>query len=197
MSGEGSRDVEVVVQGKEDYVRGFVRGLLIGENSHWWPVFHREFGIEDETLAETLKEWVGLADPLTRFIVPEEALDRVRKALDDPRSIGLAFRTARPILSGSFDFSVAVFSAELGAKVQDIFGKVPPSVQVTGWSPQEEENPDATGVELYSPAHDYELKGEGSVTGRFRDVLYVHEQARRESQVKECKLSLTLGDPLE
>jgi hypothetical protein len=196
MSGESVRDVEVVVQGKEDYVQGFVRGLLIGENSHWWPVFNHEFGIQDETLAETLKEWVGLSDPLTRLIIPEVALPIVRRALDDPRSVGLALRSARPIVTSSFDFTLAVFNAELGAKVRDIFGKVPPSVTVTGWAPIEEENPDATGVELYSPAHDYELKGQGAVAGPFREVLYVHEQARRVSQVKESRLALELGDPL-
>lgn len=197
MSTESGRDIEVIVQGREGYLLGFVRGLLIGERSQWWPVFNHEFGIQNETLAETLKEWVGLSDPLTRFIVPEAALPVLRRALADPRSVGLTLREARPILSASFEFTVAVYNAELGRKVREIFTKVPPGVVVAGLSLVEEEDPDATGVELYSPAHDYELKGKGTVSGSFRDVLYVHEQARREGQISESRLALELGPVLQ
>lgn len=197
MSTESGRDIEVIVQGKEGYLCGFVRGLLIGEHSHWWPVFNHEFGIQDETLAHTLKEWVGLSDPLTRFIVPEAALPLLKRALADPRSGGITLRQARPILGGSFDFKLEVFNAELGRRVQEIFTNVPPGVVVEGWTPVEEQDPDATGVELYSPTHDYVLKGRGSVRGSFRDVLYVHEQARREGQITESVLALELGPPLE
>jgi hypothetical protein len=195
MSNDGGRDIEVTMQGKEDYACGFVRGLLIGEHSLWWPVFHADFGIQDETLGETLREWVGISEPLSRFIVPEAALPVVRRALGDPRAPGLSLRAARPVLSASFEFTVAVFNHEIGAKVQAVFRQAPPSV--TGWAPKEQEDPDATGTELYSPTHEYELKGTGSVAGPFRDVLYVHEQVRRISQVKETKLALQLGPPLD
>ena len=198
MSDAGTRDVQVTVQGAEDYVRGFVRGLLIGEHTMWWPIFNQEFGIQDETLAETLKEWVGLSEPMTRFIMPEAAVPMLRHALADPRSVGIAVREVRPILGSSFEFSLAIFNEAIGQQANDIFSKVPPGVNIVGFTPVESVNPDATGVELYSPAHDYSLKGKGSVSGPFRDVLYVHEQARRLSQqVKESRLALELGPPIE
>ncbi len=190
-------DVEVVIRGHERYVQGFIRGLFIGEHSHRWPVFNAEFGIEGETLAEALKEWVGLKEPVSRFVIPEEAFAIVREALADPRAVGIHLGEARPISSASFSLDAAVYSEEVGVQVKSILQRIPPGVVVEGWKPAEVLDPDSTGVELYSPAHDYELKGKASISGPFRDVLYVHEQCRRVSQVAETKLHLERGEPLD
>lgn len=188
-------DLEVVIRGHERYAQGFIRGLFIGQHTHWWPVFHAEFGIEGETLAEALKEWVGLAEPVSRFVIPEAAFETVLAALRDPRALGLKLVEARPIRSATFSLDAAVYSEAVGEQVKAILQRIPPSVSIEGWRPAEVVDPDSSGVELYSPAHDYQLKGKASISGPFRDVLYMHEQCRRVSQVAETKLHLERGEP--
>lgn len=194
MSETGQASIELVVEGNEKKVAGFIRGLFIGARIPDWPIFHDELGIQDETLAEQLKGWVGLTEPLTHLVVTQPGLELVRSALSDPRCHGITLRSAKHIESASFGFKARIYNEELGRRVHDIFEKVPTGVRVIGWEPEEvRRGEDAEGVELYSPVHHYELEGEGRVEGPFRQVLYVHEQARRIEQIEDEELALELG----
>lgn len=194
MSETGQASIELVVEGNEKKVVGFIRGLFIGARIPDWPIFHDELGIQDETLAEQLKGWVGLTEPLTHLVVTQPGLELVRSALADPRCHGITLRSAKHIESASFGFRAKVFTEEAAESVRNIFEKVPAGVHVTGWDPKEvRRGKDAEGVELYSPVHHYKLEGHGRVEGPFRQVLYVHEQARRIEQIEDEELALALG----
>lgn len=189
--------VELIVEGDEKTVSGFIRGLFVGAKNTDWPVFHDELGIESETFAEQLKGWVGLSEQLTHLVVDDDALNLVRTALADPRCPGITLRDARPVLAATFEFKVKVFTEEAAAAVRDIFERVPPDIEVQGWAPTEtRRDADAAGVELYSPVHHYRFEGRGVASGPFRRMLYVHEQARRIEQVNEAKMKLVTGPSL-
>ena len=189
--------VQFIVDGNETLVLGFVRGLFIGARLHDWPVFNERLGIQTEGFAAHLKGWVGLTEPITHFVVSRAAAPGVLAGLADPRCKGITLREARTVKSASFSFEFKVFTEEAGQQVRDIFGKVPPDVLVTGFAPRETVRADDTaGVELYSPVHHYKLEGRGTVAGSFRNVLYVHEQARRLEQIDETELILELGEEL-
>jgi|GEM_PF-626373 len=189
--------VQLIVEGHEKTVTGFIRGLFIGAKNADWPVFHDELGIESETFAEQLKGWVGITEPLTHFIVCRGAVEFVRASLADPRCHGIRLRDAKPVLSATFSFEFAVFTREAAAQVRAIFEQLPPDVTLAGWAPKETaSDPSAKGVELYSPVHHYTLEGKGTVSGPFRRVLYVHEQARRIEQITEAKMHLELGESI-
>jgi hypothetical protein len=193
-----ARSLELIVEGEEKRVTGFMRGLFIGARHPSWPVFHHEVGIESETFAEQLKGWVGLTEPLTHLVIDADALTLVRQAMADPRCRGLRLRDVRPILGARFGFKARVFTEEAGRQVRDIFEKMPANVALEGWAPTETKRDPSVhgGVELYSPVHHYRLDGAGRVSGPFREVLYVHEQARRVEQVDEDELELELGPSL-
>lgn len=186
--------VQFIVEGDENLVLGFVRGLFIGAKLTDWPVFNHELGIQTESKLEQLKGWVGLAEQINHFVVSAEAVPGVLNGLADPRCKGVTLREARSVKSASFSFTFKVFTEEAGQQVRDIFGKVPPDVTVSGFAPEETRTEEAEGVELYSPVHHYKLEGSGTVTGSFRNVLYVHEQARRVEQIAQTELELELGD---
>ncbi len=192
-----SEAVQFIVDGDEKLVLGFVRGLFIGARLTDWPVFNDQLGIETESFAEQLKGWVGIHEQITHFVVSDDAALGVLAGLSDPRCKGITLREARVVKSASFSFKFKVFTEEAGQQVRDIFGKVPPEVLVTGFEPEETVRADNTqGVELYSPVHHYKLEGDGTVAGDFRNVLYVHEQARRLEQIDETVLQLELGDTI-
>lgn len=196
-SSSGDDSVELIVEGDEKTVTGFIRGLFIGARNAQWPVFHDERGIENQTFAEQLKGWVGLTEPLTHFVVDEDSVQLVRAALADPRCHGMKLREAQPVLSASFGFKLKVFTEEAAAQVRAVYEQVPSDVTVERWDPKEtRRDGDTEGVELYSPVHHYKMEAEGIVKGPFRHVLYVHEQARRIEQVDEEEMRLVLGDSL-
>ena len=186
--------VQFIVEGDEKLVLGFVRGLFIGARLTDWPVFNDQLGIETESFAEQLKGWVGLAEPISHFVVSGAAVEGVLSGLADPRCKGITLREAREVRSASFSFTFKVFTEEAGQQVRDMFEKVPSDVLVTGFAPKETRRDDGEGVELYSPVHHYQLQGSGTVVGGFRNVLYVHEQARRMEQIDDTVLHLDLGD---
>lgn len=187
--------VQFIVEGDEKLVLGFVRGLFIGAKLSDWPVFNHELGIKTESLAEQLKGWVGLAEQINHFVVSADAVPGVLNGLADPRCKGLTLREARLVKSASFSVTFKVFTEEAGQQVRDIFTKVPPGVTVSGFAPEEtRRGGDADEVELYSPLHHYRLEGEAQVEGSFRNVLYVHEQARRVEQIDQTELVLELGE---
>jgi len=193
-SESGNDSIELIVEGDEKTVSGFIRGLFIGARNPDWPVFHDELGIKSETFAEQLKGWVGLSEPLSHFVVDRDALALVQSALADPRCHGMKLRAGQVVTEASFAFEFKVFTEAAGAQVRAIFEQVPGDVTVEGWDPQEtRRHEDTEGVELYSPVHHYRLEGSGRVSGPFKHVLYVHEQARRVEQIEEEKMTLVLG----
>ncbi len=189
------RNIEVIVEGDEIRVQGFVVGLFLGSSTVDWPVFNTDFGIEEERARSTLMEWVGLSEHLCHFVVREDSLGVISAALADPRIYKMSVKAARPIEGASFSAEFTVYSEEQGAKVREIFEKVPNGVTVEGFAPVVELHEDSKGVELYSPTHDYVMTGAASVSGDFRGVLYVHEQARRVEQIAETPLTLQAGEP--
>lgn len=194
-TGDGS--IELIAEGDEKTVAGFIRGLFVGAGNTDWPVFHDELGIESETFAEQLKGWVGLSEPLTHLVVDDDALTLVRGALADPRCHDIRLRDARPILFATFSFKFKVFTEEAGSQVRGIFDKLPAGVTIEGWAPEVTRlDESAEGIELYTPLHHYRLEGRGVVRGPFRRVLYVHEQARRVEQIDEEKMKLEVGATL-
>lgn len=191
-----SESIQVVIEGRDPYVRGFLRGLAAGGGTGRWPLFHADLGIESRSAGEVLKEWVGLHRDATWAVIDARDLDAVRRAVDDPREPELALRSAQPIEAARFRFEVQTYSAELGAQIRASFEGLPAGVTLVGWDPLERRDPSAQGVELYAPTHDYELRGSGQIDGPFRAVLVLHEQARRTDLVRESRLELELGAEL-
>lgn len=189
--------VELLIEGDEDLVHGYVRGLLVGMGSDDWPVFNSELGIGHERISKHLKELVGLAEHLTHVIVPARSVEAVIAGLIHPRCNDMDLRGAHPILSAGFGFRFAVFTEEMGQKVSGLFGDPPAGVAVLDYEPEEIHRADDTvGDELYTVVHDFKLSGAGEVEGAFRGVLAMHERARRIEQVQEGALRLHLGELL-
>ncbi len=71
----------------------------------------------------------------------------------------------RKIERATFAFKVETPSRQVAKAVRDAIAKPPRNVTITGFAPTEVEDPSAKGTEVYSPAHDYVFKAEGTVEG--------------------------------
>jgi hypothetical protein len=96
---------------------------------------------------------------------------------------------SRKVLKASFAFSFECFSREHGEIIYGLFEKRPEGVEV---SPDTKfsttVDPDAEGVEMYSPAHAYEYRGKGRLSGPVRLAIGIYEKAIEEPLIKLGKI---------
>jgi hypothetical protein len=194
----GQTFVEVVLEGPRGRARGFVEGYLAGRGVEARLLDAEEEGFERETLREHLREVLHPGAEVLHLLVPAGALEEVREAAETAagRGIGLAIRKIRPLVGASVAFTLEGFSPEHGRRVLALLADLPEGVALRRERPFEERlDPDARGIEAYSPAHEYELRGKGTVEGDLEGVLSVHRRLREESAVRLGRAELIPIEP--
>jgi hypothetical protein len=194
----GRTFVEVVVEGPRGRSRGFVEGYLAGRGLDERLLDAEEEGFDCETLRERLREILHPGEEVLHLLVPAETLDEVREAADAAASRGIvvAIRASRPLVGASFVFSFAAYSPEHGRRVLALLSDLPEGVRLLRERPFEERlDPAARGIEAYSPAHEYEFRGKGTVEGDLEGVLAVRRRLRDESAVRLGRAELIPIEP--
>jgi hypothetical protein len=187
------RFVEVVVEGPKGWDLGFVQGFLKARGVES-PVLDAEAeGFDCSGFRERLEELLHPGRERLHLIVPHALETVLREALEasreGPHPLHLVAR--RAIRGAAFSFSFRIFSREVGARVKALLLHPPEEVLVQWTGPLEERiDPRARGAELYAPAHDYELTGEGICTGSLEGVLVLHRGLQREEPVHLRSLEL-------
>lgn len=164
-------------------MRGFLKGRGLDV-----PLLHaEEEGFACEPLAEKFREFLHPGSETVHLLIPMKTLERVKEAVAQSASQGhaMAIREERPVSGARFGFYLHVFSREHGASVRKLLTDLPAGARPapeTHW--EETEDPSAKGDELYAPAHEYELKGEGGVEGDLLAVLEVYRKCREEELIR-------------
>jgi hypothetical protein len=83
---------------------------------------------------------------------------------------GVRIASQKRIRSGRFEFAYHAYARRYGEEIRALLDTLPQGLKVTGGKGEERIDEEAAGVEAYTPAHDYEIKGKGSVSGRI-DLL--------------------------
>jgi hypothetical protein len=180
----GKNYYEVVFEGSYNVIRGMLEGFLLGRDIKWEWYSSKDSGIETETFTEIIKEWVSLKTRLHHIVLEEDfhnALQNSLKDRSDLKHVKLKYtKSARLIKSCSFKFTANAFAKKYGEEIKAIIDSPPAGVVIEDYTPVEELDTTANGVELYAPVHDYTYRGEGTATGEagaivaFRKVLNDH-----------------------
>jgi hypothetical protein len=175
---------EVVFEGSYNIICGMLEGFLLGRNINWEWYSSKDSGIETETFTEILKEWASLKTRLHHIVLEEDfhnALQGAIRERGDLRHIKLKYtKSARLIKNCSFKFTANAFAKKYGEEIKSIIGSPAKGVAIEDYTPIEELDISAKGVELYAPVHDYTYRGEGTARGEagaiiaFRKVLNDH-----------------------
>jgi hypothetical protein len=189
-------DIQLVIEGEPKAALGFLRGVFVGAGIADWPLPNAEHGIENESLGEALAEWVGAREHTTRVVIAAPSWETVRDAFADPRARSGRVLSARPIEEAAFDYAFAAYSEPYGDVVRGIFEAPPAPVRSDRVDWVETRREDAGATELYAPVHEYEFHGRGTVRGPLRDVLALHDRARRCEPVDERAIRLVLGEEI-
>ncbi len=162
---------ELVIKGHDRDLIPYLAGYLTAEDVEG-VYFAEESGLHVHEMRERIKHH----GEVQHVVCAKVAAAIVREALEDaaPR-YHFEVVDERAIARASFHFKVATPSREIAQEVRDVMAQCRRGVEVSGYSPSESVSSEGTGVEVYSPMHDYKFEASGDVGG---DVARVIETRR-------------------
>jgi len=166
---------EAVFEGKYDTISGMMEGFLLGADKNWKWFFSRDFHIEAETFTDAFLEWASLKSKLHHIIVEEDFLnalsDACKKHPEMKHISDKYIKSTKEITKASFEFESKTYAKKYGLEIQEILRERSPKLEISDFKEEEKENKDAEGIELYTPAHDYDYESEGKISGPVDEVI--------------------------
>ena len=182
---------EIVIEGPDKVARGFVAGFAASQHEAEGVVFGEDLGLAEESLSERLRDLVGAGARLT-VLVPESIAVPLAAALAGAgAAVGLRVARRRRVTSVSFRFTAETYTPEVAETIRGaLMGALPEGVLVEDRNEDEHRQPEASGVELYAPKHDYVYRASGRIAGALPGVLEMHRRARDLAFVEAGPLEL-------
>jgi len=172
---------ELVIEGPRGVAFGFVLGSL-GDRAAAAGILDAEAeGFDCAPMRERLGELLSHGKETLHLLVPDPLLDEVRSALRKATRLPfqITLKSERQV-EARFTFALTVASPEHAASMRSLLGPKGGLRQSsdTRWS--ETRDLAADPVDLYAPAHPYELNGRGSIEGPVDELLSLHRRCRDE-----------------
>jgi hypothetical protein len=170
---------ELLIEGPEDALESLLTG-------HPDVIRGSELRLAESSLADRILEFLHAQSHHLVFAsearVPELA-QAIRESSD------LKMEGVREVLGGRFGFKAEAYNREIGQKIHDaLSSNLPPGIDCLDLE-KEETNPDAKGVELFAPVHEYVYKARGTIVGTAPGILEMNRRL--------CKLDFVHEEPLE
>ncbi len=176
---------EMVIEGKEEDVRDLLPGVATdGERTYW----DDELDLHAGPFPDRIRELLGARTHHLLF-VPGTQVGPLVRAIQGKADISL--ERVREITRGRFAFEAKAYSPEVAAKIkQALHAPLPPGVVLEAFEEEEDVDPSAKGVELYSPAHDYVYRCHGIFSGTPPGIFEIHRALQALDFVHQEKLEL-------
>lgn len=157
---------EVVFRGKPRVVRAFLSGLLLGAGRPAQVYYSYLEGVKHEGRAEKLAEIVGVRDADCHVIIDAATAGWLKGlARQITAETGLAITVNRRIRGASMDLKYHAYAQRYEDEIRAALDDLPAGVRIAGMKREVRVDPRAKGVEAYSPAHEFEAKASGTMTG--------------------------------
>ena len=175
---------EVIIEGKEEAIREILPGIASDGDT---PIWGEELDLQAATLPERLLELLGARTHHLLF-VPSSQIGALTRTLQAKPELRL--ERVREILRGGFSFEARVYSPEMAERIREALHALPPEVRLEDFEDKEKIDPDARGVALYTPAHEYTYRARGRFTGLPPGIFEVHRKLKALDFVHQNKLEL-------
>jgi hypothetical protein len=176
---------EMVIEGKERDIRELLPGVATDGERPFWD---EELDLHAGSLPDRIREMLG-ARTHARLFVPGTQVGPLVRAIQGKDEIRLEH--VREVLSGRFPFTAKAFSPEVAEKIKRaLHGPLPPGVVLEACHEAEDVDPEAKGVELYSPVHDYTYRCQGIFSGTPPGIFEIHRTLQALDFVHQEKLEL-------
>ncbi len=182
---------ELVVEGPYMLVKGFMEGRMTCME-HGELYFSKEEHIKRETLADKLKEWLGVIENLVHVIVDEKSLpDWERLLSEHGNKVGIELKSKLKIENAYFEFEMEAFTPKHGEELKRYLKELPPDVEIVG-KEEKEEYHDVKERGIYTAEHPYELYIKGTLVGNVKSIIETYRKWRKNSLITLDEIHLTL-----
>ena len=187
---------ELVVEGPLSAIKGFVAGILLKGGLDTRDVlFAHEHAIHSDSFTERVYEWIHYQN-IAHLVVPEalhgEMHDLLTKA--EP-TLGFQLRSDRPVRSASFRFTFKAYTKSQAETMQQQLKSFESGARLSDdYEVTELDDPQAKGTELYTPTHEHEEAGKGTLIGDLPTILKAHQWALNEPLVHTSEIHLHHSD---
>jgi hypothetical protein len=157
---------EVVFRGKPKVVRAFLSGMLLGAGRQAQVYYSFLEGVKHEGRAEKLAEMVGVRDTECHVIVDATTAGWLKGLTRQiATETGLVITANRRIRGASMELKYHAYAQRYEDEIRAALDDLPDGVRIAGLKREVRTDPRAKGVEAYSPAHEFEAKASGTMTG--------------------------------
>lgn len=178
--------IEIVAEGPKGWTLGYLLGYLRAVDLAAGVLDAEAEGFAVEALRERFRELLHPALDVLHLLVPASAAEGARAAIAAAAELdpSVTLVGERAIWGAKFSFSFRTSSREAAGRIRGFFDPLPPGVALSPETRFEEsEHPENRGVDVYAPAHDFELVGTGTVAGELAGVTRVYRLCRAEDLV--------------
>jgi hypothetical protein len=171
---------ELLIDGSEDALESLLRdhpGAAIRGS---------ELRLASESFTDRILEFLHAQTHHLVFASAEHARELARAIRERP---DLKLEGVREVVEGRFGFKAEAYNEEIGAKIHDALNSDLPDGIACIDLEKEERHPDAKGVELFTPVHDYVYKARGTIVGTPPGILEMNRRL--------CRLDFVHEEPLE
>ena len=182
------RFVVVEFNGSGTLTVGFVEGFRLGRDpkAPVWFAGREELGLDGflTKLREALKMEV-------HAVMTDQLADGLKAALADAPLVDLEITDTREVTGASLPFKFKCFSRDAAGEIRRILQEdIPEGVLLEDYREEEKVNPDAKGVELYAPTHEYTFEGKGIFRGDIAGIIEVAHQLAEDDFISASKIQL-------
>ncbi len=177
--------VELIVRGDDRDVKAYLAGQFAAA-SPTRVVFADEAGFHIRKLRERIQHH----GEVQHVFVEEAHVARLRNALAGaaPR-YQFEVMEERAVSGAHFAFEFDTPSHDVAAKLKGLLASLPRGARLEDYAPHERTDANASGTELYSPAHAYDFAGRGTIHGDAFAVV--------DARAALCAIDFTRCDEIE
>jgi hypothetical protein len=171
---------ELLIEGSEDALESLLadpRDVIRGS----------ELRLAESSLADRILEFLHAQTHHLVFASETRARELARVVRE---SSDLKIEGTREVLGGRFGFEAEAYNREIAQKIHEALNTdLPPGIDCVDLE-KEETHPDAKGVELFTPVHEYVYKARGTIVGTPPGILEMNRRLIRLDFVHEEPLEL-------
>ena len=161
---------ELVIKGNGKLLRGFIRGYQVAKNINKGLLLCKDYSVNTHHLKHILTFKGDHMHLICGARVAPALISAVEKASD----LEFEVISDNEIHQTSFEFEYETFNKEVASDIKRIMRTLPTGLIVVNFEREETTDPEAEGVEIYTPVHDYIFKGKGTVEGDIEKLCTLH-----------------------
>lgn len=176
---------QLLIDGREDDLKA----LLAAHPGE--AILGSDLRLADESLADRVLEFIHARTSHLVFASEEHARRLVRAIGGTP---DLRLDGTWEVVEGRFGFKAEAYSPEVGDRIHEALSSdLPAGIECLDLE-KEVVDPDAKGIELFTPVHEYVYKARGTVVGHPPGILEMNRRLHRLDFVHEEPLELSLRE---